>query len=159
MENNGIFCTLPYYFRAERHQGELCQLEVLESEGDADNGDAENQTDAQMFDRQRHAGENDPQDIHDQRNRAGTPHDFLPERTAGQFRKLEALHADRNADDGHAPQQSADKPRQSAEKSAENKPYKIAENTQFFFLRDLGMASLYHNFSVCAEFFRIFMKF
>ena len=63
---------------------------MLFSEGDSHDRYAQDQPHRQMFDRQRNAGEDNPQNIDDQRDRAVAPADVLPERTARQARKFEA---------------------------------------------------------------------
>ena len=53
-------------FRTEGHQGEFRQLEALLPKGNADNGDAENQSDDCGFDCHRDAGDQDPDNVQEQ---------------------------------------------------------------------------------------------
>jgi len=78
---------------------------MLESERDADDGQAAGDTEAQMEQGDLDASEDYPDDVHDHSQTAGVirPGDyFMTERPERQPRYLEQLHPERYADDGQA---------------------------------------------------------
>jgi len=101
---------LPYLFPKGEYRWQD-HLEVLNAEGDAHDGDAEQQTAHQVKRRNLPPAQQDPDDVHDNGQTAGligTVHQFMAERPQGVCSQLEELHAERNADDGDAHQQPHD---------------------------------------------------
>ena len=78
---------------------------MLSCEREADNGDSENESQEQVYQRQFQPREDDPDDIHDHRHcstgRFGVTN-LLAERRKAQYGKLETLDSERYADDCQA---------------------------------------------------------
>ena len=103
---------------------------MLIAPGDADDGDAAQQTEDHVQDGDLPETEQDPDEVHrrGQAARLGGPEHQLmtegPERVRAQF---EELHAERDADDEHAHQQPYDIVDQRDDQSAEDQPKDISE--------------------------------
>ena len=68
------------YLCAKRHQRQLSQLKMLETKRYSDNGNAQRAAQYGMFRCKRQSGDDQPDDIYQQRNRPASVSYFLPER-------------------------------------------------------------------------------
>src|SRR5438046_100997 len=92
---------------AEGEQRQQRQLHVLQRERDADEADGEADGEADVREEDPYAGDEAPQHVHDDAEDAGAGgrrivDDVLAEREQRQAGDLEALHAERDPDDGEA---------------------------------------------------------
>lgn len=110
------------YDCAERAQGELGDLEELFAIRDADDCDAQDQAEQEIAQRQLHPADHKPYHVQQERHSSALIAYFLSEWVQGDARQLEALQADRNPDDRHAPQAARQHPTEPAEKPAANDP-------------------------------------
>lgn len=98
---------------------------MLLCEGEADDADAEQDCEDQVDDRDPDPADQDPDDVHDDGEgcrRLMFVHYFFSEGQEAEKGQLDALHAEGDADDGDAENQSADQIAQEHEKSSEDDP-------------------------------------
>lgn len=92
-------------FSPKRQQRQLCQLEVLHSEGDSNDGNAKNQTGSQVQQTQFPTEKNNPQDVSDKASNTEAAYFHIPaEGSEYQPANFKALNAERNSNDGQAGQ-------------------------------------------------------
>lgn len=138
------------HFCAERRQRQTGNLEKLFAEGNADDGDAPDNSAQQIAQSHGDAEEKNPDDIGNQGRRAATVNDILLEGTEGQTGKFEALASVRNPDDGDAPDQPGKPPRQSAQEPAEDEPENIADCFHTGYLERQNTAAQPHGDPIAA---------
>ena len=119
----------PFHDCAEGAQGELGDFEELLSERDADDRDAQGHPEQEIDQRQLQPADQEPHHVQQERHRPALIADFLPERVQGDARQLEALQADRNPDDRHAPHAARQHPPERAEKPAADDPQDVEDDT------------------------------
>ena len=114
-------------------QDEMGHLEVLSSEGDADDGDAIKQPDDEEPQGVDPAKKDRPDDVQYrfESRWLGGHHGFAkwPDDEAGE---LEELNADGDANDGDAPAKPLEKEGDGGEETAENDPDDVAKSFHFF---------------------------
>ena len=113
----------------EGHQGQQCQLEMLQSEGDAYDGDAEEQSYKGMAHSHLDAAKDDPQDVEAHRQAAHLALLVLDGATEGverQARHLEQLQAYGDTYDGDAIHYSQHEICDREEKASEHYPHEIS---------------------------------
>ena len=103
-------CVFSLHPRAERGQGELGDFEKLLSEGDADDRDAQNKADGGVFDGERNAADEKPEDVQNRRARAAAVDNLFAERPERQRGEFETLQPDGDADDRDAPDAARQNP-------------------------------------------------
>lgn len=92
-----------FHDSAEGAQRKLCDLEELPSKRDSDNRDAQNHAEQEIAEGQQPSAQEEPGNIQKERNCLAFIPYFLAKRIQWDAGKLEALQADRNADDGDTP--------------------------------------------------------
>ena len=112
---------------AEGEERQLCHFEALQTEGNADDGDAENDSRDQVTEGKLDAAEEKPKDVDDDGACFLAVNDLFPKGRESETGHFEALHADGDADDRHAPNNADDEPRECEPKAAKNDPKKITE--------------------------------
>jgi len=100
-------------------------LEVLQAERNADDRQTEDDAQDDFLGCQRQAAQQHPNDIEYKRRAAFADADLSSERDRRHHRELEALHTDRDPDDGHAPQKSDNYPGNKADETTQYKPNQI----------------------------------
>ena len=120
---------LPYLFSTGQNRWKD-HLEVLKAEGDAHDGDAEQQPEHQVKHGNLPPAQQDPDDVHDNRQAVGligAVHQFMAERPEGVSPQFEQLHAKRNTDDGDAHHQTDDEVDDGNQDAAKDEPENVAE--------------------------------
>jgi hypothetical protein len=111
-------------------EGKSGELEVLHAEGDADDGDAQQEPDTQVAQADPDAAAQQPDHVEDNGQAAGVV-PGLPrgatERPQGQHTQLHRLQPERDADDGDHQQQAADKIFHCNEDAAEQQPDDVSK--------------------------------
>jgi hypothetical protein len=95
----------------ERYQGQQTHLEVLQAEWNADDGQAENRSQAYVEQCDLYASEDYPDDVHEDGQESGivrTGNDLTTERPEGKACHLEELDTKRNAYDAQAEDESGE---------------------------------------------------
>ena len=118
-----------YYLLAEWRERQGSQLEVLHTERNAHDGDAEEQTYQRMRHRHLKTATHNPKQIEQHRpaaHLAASVHDLVPKRRERQQSQLEQLHTYGNADDGDAIQKAKDEIEGSHQKTAKDEPDEIS---------------------------------
>jgi len=113
----------------EGEDGQLGQLEVLQPEGDADDGDAEEAAYDEVGNGQFDAAEDNPDDVEhkvDASHGYGVEYRSLAKRPHGIDTNLHQLIAEGNADEGDAIEYSEQDVGRSQEKSAQYKPKNVS---------------------------------
>ena len=113
--------------RAEGQKRELCHLEALESEGNADDSDAESRACDEVTDGKLQSTEEEPDDIDDDGSCFFAVNDLLAEGCERKTRHFNALNADGNTDERYTPENAGDEPCQSEPKTAKDDPKKVTD--------------------------------
>ena len=103
---------------------------MLKAEGDANDGDAEDDAENQVQDRHLPPSAKNPDEIHHdgKASRFIRPgYQLVPERPQRVRAQLEQLHAERNADDGDAQQQPHNVVDQGDDDAAQDKPEDVSD--------------------------------
>lgn len=119
---------------SEWKKGVHGNLEVLYTEGNADDGQAENSAENGMDDCNLPPSANNPQDIEDGAQTArelGRLHDGMAERHQGENAEFKHLDAERDANDCDAHEESGHKIKQRRDDSSKNKPENVSENVHY----------------------------
>lgn len=118
-------------FFAEREDGGNGQSEMLQTPGDADEGDAENQPAPQMEEGDLPPATQDPQKVHHDSQASlllRTAYQFVPEGPQGISAKLEQLNSEGNADKGKTHQQTGEVIKDGNDNPAQNKPKDVSNS-------------------------------
>ena len=110
---------------AEREQGEEGDLEMLDAERDADDGDAADEAENEMGRGNLPPPDKDPEDVHTDAQttcRILSLDDFRAERPEGEDAEFPKLTAERDADDGDAEKQPGQEISERDKKSAQHEP-------------------------------------
>lgn len=110
------------YNCSEGHQRELGDFEMLQAEGDAHDGEAEETAQHGGFYRQGQAGYDEPDQVQEKGSGPASVTDFLPEGEEAESGEFKALYAHGNPDDGNTPQKAGCRPAHSADKPSKDKP-------------------------------------
>ncbi len=114
--------------RSEGHQSQLGEFEKLQAERNADDCQAQSQSERGGQPGQRQAEQQEPEKIGQQRDRAGSLIDNIAaERSQRQFGKFEALQTKRDADDRQAAEKSGQQSGSREDKPAQNDPEQITK--------------------------------
>ena len=116
---------------AEGKEGEAGYLEVLQTEGDADDGDAEQGADNDVGKGNFYPAAEDPDDVQHEVNAAGlavAEDGGFAEGAEREDADFHQLQAEGNADDGNAKQQSGNDISQPDEEAAEQEPKYVSES-------------------------------
>ena len=132
-----MFTSFPYRsehvlnadVRAERHERYCRELEELLSQRNSDDRKAEHRADNKVRQSSLPSYEYDPQDVAERRREAHVILNVLTEGRSRESRQLKALNAERDAHDRDAAQKSRHKQLNKSDKTAENKPQKISDNS------------------------------
>ena len=119
--------ALPEHTRAKGKQREFRHLECLQSEGDADDGDAVDRARDEVARRHGQAGAEEPDDVGDERGCSASVLDGLAKRRERERRHLKRLAPQRDTDDADAEQASHEEPIKRGEDAAEEHPDDVAE--------------------------------
>ena len=117
-------------FVAEGGEGEGRQFQVLYGEGDADDGKGEEHGEECMREHDPDAADDQPDDVHERGETPGRSRpvgDFPAEGEQRQERQLDALDAERDADDREAQYDAADQVFKENEYPAEHDPDDVAD--------------------------------
>ena len=120
---------------------------MLDAEWDADDGDAECDSQTDMCKGDLDAAKHYPDDVHQDAQAAGVARargDVMAERPECQSRHLEQLHSERYAYDGHAEQQTYQRVIKANEETSKNNPKYIAY--EFHFSLIIQESTLYRPF-------------
>lgn len=115
---------------AEWDEGNLHELEVLSGEGDADDGDGEDDAEDEVQDGDVGAAEADPEDVHEDGQAAGLiglEADVPAERKKRKARYLHGLQPKRNSYDGDHKYKAADEVEHGEDDAPEQKPENVSE--------------------------------
>lgn len=96
---------------------------MLQTEGDANDCEAEYSSKDQVSYSQLPAQEQDPEDIADNASHSKPAYFYIPaKRPENKPREFKALQTERDADNGQADQDSGNSPQKSADNAAQDKP-------------------------------------
>ena len=111
-----------HHLCAKGHQCQSGHFKALGTNGNADDRDAPHQSQHPVAHGHLPAEEQQPQQVGPKGHAAASVYDLLAEGEEGKAGKLEALGTQRDADDGDAEDAPGQRPRQSADQSAEQEP-------------------------------------
>lgn len=117
--------------RSKRHQGQLGELKMLQAKRNSDNRDAQEAPEDEVLYGERNSGNQNPDYIHQKRDRPAAIYNLLAKRKEGHRCKFKALDTIRNSDNRNAPETPGEHPAQPADAAAKNKPQKISKTTHF----------------------------
>lgn len=98
-----------YNLSSERREGDIGQFEMLLAEGDADDGDVEEQSEEDMGEPDPHASHEEPDDVHQgvEASTGGLLHDLRAKGPQGKHAQFQRLQSEGDADDGDHHRQTA----------------------------------------------------
>ena len=119
---------------AERQQRYLDELHVLHGERETDDREREERGEQQVHDREFEARQDDPDDVQEQRQGAAWRfrlEDVATKRGENTARQLEALEAERDADNREAQDDAAEDVTQEDQESPEDEEDEVAEQANW----------------------------
>lgn len=120
---------LPANLRAERPQGQLGHLERLDTERNANDGDAIEQPGTHIANRHPHTSQYEPDDVDQHGSHAAAILHGLTERGQREPRHLERLNTQWNAHNGDAQHQTDNGPAGGEQQPAQNQPQNITNKS------------------------------
>ena len=120
---------LPANLRAERPQGQLGHLERLDTERNANDGDAIEQPGTHIANRHPHTSQHEPDDVQQHGSHAAAILHGLTERGQRESRHLERLNTQWNAHNGDAQHQTDNGPAGGEQQSTQNQPQNITKKS------------------------------
>ena len=120
-----------YNVVTEGGDGQTGQFEMLHAEGDADDGDAEDQPEKEMGQKYPYSPDKKPDDIHEEGKTTATLREvyhLATERPEGQHSEFQGLYPERNSDDRDKQTYAGYKVFQCDEETAEQDPDDISKN-------------------------------